>query len=183
MPKLRAPVQVGSLRLSADEHVDNFSGFTVGVRISYLTTDEQIKTALREKLARYPPQVIDSHPFVVALCAGDPSISTEAVRTAMYGHERLRLLSDNKTGGIVKQWVVREGGLFKDPDSCHMSAIVNCKVDLLHPGEIRCEVLHNPLASFPLAEGLFGWPETRWLEPNDVERLLVTHAGEQRMIL
>jgi hypothetical protein len=177
------PVEVGSLHLSTDEDVDNFAGFTVGVRISYLTTDQQIAEALREKLGRYPPDVIGDQPFVVGLCAGDPSISTEAVRTALYGQERLRMLSDNRTAEIVKHWIVREGGLFKDPENRHMSAVVHCKFDLLSPTEVLCEVLHNPLSAVPIPDNLFAWPQTRWLKPNDVERLMVTQAGDPRMAL
>jgi hypothetical protein len=176
-------LEVGSLRLEADEDVDNYAGFTVGVRISYLSTDQQIAAALREKLGRYPAHVIGDQPFVVGLSAGDPSISTEAVRTALFGQERLRMLTEKTTGVFVKQWVVREGGLFKDPENRHMSAVVHCKFDLLNPREIHCEVLHNPLASCPLPDGLFAWPQTRWLEPNDVERLMVTQAGDPRMTL
>jgi hypothetical protein len=176
-------LEIGSLQLEPDEDVGNFAGFTVGVRVTYLTTEQQIAAALREKLARYRQDVVGDQPFVVGLCAGDPSISTEAVRTALYGTERLHMLSDKTTAAIVKHWVVREGGLFKDPENRHMSAVVHCKFDLLNPEEIHCEVLHNPLASFPLPDNLFPWPQTNWLEPNDVERLMVTQAGDSRMRL
>ena len=184
------PVEVGSLRLEVDDDVSkfadvsNFAGFTVGIRIHYITTEKQIAQALREKLGRYTADIIGDQPFVVGVCAGDPSISTEAVVTALYGQEQLRILSDRTTGKIVEQSAVRIGGLFKDEENRHLSAVVHCKFDSLHPQEIQCEVLHNPLAAFPVPENLFApWPETRWLEPNDQERLMVTHAGDPRMAL
>lgn len=178
------PIVVGSLHFEIDDQVGSYSGFTVGVRVRYLSPERRVTAALHEKIAAYKAEVIGDQPFVVAICSSDQSIAVEALRTALYGREELRQLVHKETREVAKQMVVRVGGIFNDRENAHLSAVVHSKPAALNSPVVECELLHNHLASHPLVDEAFRpWPQTHWLEPNEMERMLEIRNGDPRMIL
>ncbi len=125
------PIEVGSLHFEIDDAAGSYSGFTVGVRVLYLVPEKRVAAAVQEKLTWYPQEIVGSQPLVVAVCAGDQSITTEAVRTALYGREEFRQFVHRETREVAGQMVVRVGGIFKDPENRHLSAVVYCKLNSL----------------------------------------------------